>query len=359
MGSAEADSLFGQDGDDRIDGAAGNDLLSGGAGDDRLSGGLGADRLLGGAGDDILASWHLDEVDAYAGPTVGAGPSHLAGEAGDDTLYGMVAGDSLFGGTGNDMLTLLDTAILAEGGAGDDVVQGGLDSSGYLDGLMAEATVRGGAGNDLIRVWGADTDLFGDDGDDTIAAGDGDGSQIEGGAGNDLLLFSGDGGSTGLEGGAGNDTIRSWSTGDVADVGDGNHLNGGDGDDRIEQVYRDASTLTGGSGQDVFAVWSFDFDDLEAHEDTFGGEVSARAITIDDFDPAQDSLVLGTSTGSAPSFRIEMDPAARLARIYLTDPDFVADPDTPDDRAPEYLALRLTNIDAFDASMIRFERMAV
>ena len=53
-GSAQSNSLFGNDGANRLDGMQGNDTLSGGAGADTLSGGQGNDVLQGGAGADSL-----------------------------------------------------------------------------------------------------------------------------------------------------------------------------------------------------------------------------------------------------------------------------------------------------------------
>jgi len=355
VGSEAADTLSGEDGDDTLDGAAGNDLLSGGAGNDVIAAGAGQDSLSGGSGNDALYSWDISEYDDFLGSDDEAGPSQLSGDDGDDTLYGMVVGDSLFGGAGNDLLLIDEARITAEGGEGNDIFRFGPGAE-YLDGLRQNVTLRGGAGDDLLDLNGADQDLFGDDGNDTIIAYWGDGNVLYGGTGDDALSLGGDGGSGGLYGGEGNDTITSRSSGDLQDVGDGNLLSGGDGDDRIEQFYRDASTLRGGVGNDTFAVWDFDYDWRDAWDDEGWGEVSARAITIDDFNPAEDLLILGTADGTAPAYRIEMDSVAREARVYLVDPDFQPDPDFPEDTASEYLALLVTNIDAFDDSMLSFEQ---
>lgn len=51
---AQANSFYGEAGDDRIDGMGGNDFVSGGDGNDRLLGGSGADILVGGAGVDTM-----------------------------------------------------------------------------------------------------------------------------------------------------------------------------------------------------------------------------------------------------------------------------------------------------------------
>lgn len=51
LGTPQADTLVGNNGDDLINGRAGNDVLRGGAGQDHLIGGDGNDLLVGGQGD--------------------------------------------------------------------------------------------------------------------------------------------------------------------------------------------------------------------------------------------------------------------------------------------------------------------
>ena len=51
---AQANTFYGEAGDDRIDGMGGNDFISGGDGNDRLLGGSGNDILVGGAGADTM-----------------------------------------------------------------------------------------------------------------------------------------------------------------------------------------------------------------------------------------------------------------------------------------------------------------
>lgn len=77
--SAEDDSVFGFDGNDRIDSGAGNDIVYGGNGNDIIRANDGNDVLIGGAGNDILD-----------------------GGAGDDNLFGGAGADILEGGTGAD-----------------------------------------------------------------------------------------------------------------------------------------------------------------------------------------------------------------------------------------------------------------
>ncbi|MFF7706633.1 M10 family metallopeptidase C-terminal domain-containing protein [Pseudomonas sp. NPDC007930] len=64
-GGAEANSLYGDWGNDYLSGGAGNDTLDGNAGDDVLVGGLGADTLTGGAGSDRFV--FQSSADSYVG----------------------------------------------------------------------------------------------------------------------------------------------------------------------------------------------------------------------------------------------------------------------------------------------------
>jgi Ca2+-binding RTX toxin-like protein len=80
-GLGDVDYLYGREGVDTLRGGEGDDWLYGEGGNDDLFGGNGRDRLWGGAGDD-----------------------DLFGEAGNDSLYGESGLDTLSGGTDNDFL---------------------------------------------------------------------------------------------------------------------------------------------------------------------------------------------------------------------------------------------------------------
>ena len=110
--------------DQLIFGGAGNDTLHGGTGNDILSGGTSDDILYGGAGDDILYG--------------GAGHNQLYGGDGNDTLYAGNDGDHLYGGDGNDHLY---------GGTGSDFLDGGANTFASDHGGNH---LNGGAGNDLL-----------------------------------------------------------------------------------------------------------------------------------------------------------------------------------------------------------------
>ena len=331
-GTAGPDRFDGGDGDDLIRGAAGDDSLTGGNGADTLEGGLGRDRLLGGAGGDVLATQGLANLAQFNGPEPDA-PSLAFGGDGNDTIYAMSANDSVFGGNGSDRIELYADALQAFGGEGNDVFRSGL----FYAELTSNVTISGEGRADSIAFAGGDLRLFGGDGADSIAAGDGDGSIVDGGGGNDLILFDGDGASNGLRGGDGDDTIRSSSTGDIGNVGDGNILNGGGGNDRLEIEFRDASTLTGGDGADSFALWDKSQDQAPNADDF--------AVTITDFNPAVDRLLI-SNTGGNPLLRIENDTVTNTARVYVTD-GAATNPN-------ETLLLVLRDFSALDASMIRF-----
>lgn len=98
VGTAAADSIFGQETKDEILAREGNDVVEGNDGDDEIQGEDGQDRLRGEGGDDKLSGGrgtdHLDDSDDFFGP--GGQESTLP-----DT-------DELRGGRGKDLLAAVD-----------------------------------------------------------------------------------------------------------------------------------------------------------------------------------------------------------------------------------------------------------
>jgi len=166
-------------GADTIDAGGGAMLATGGAGDDLLLAGIGPAGLHGGEGEDTLIG-------------TDTGQAFLDGGAGDDSITGGVAAEMLEGGeheggaaAGNDTL---------EGGAGDDTLRGGYGAD-LLD---------GGEGNDVI-------DHLGHAGERIVAEHhefalhiDNDADTLQGGTGNDTLIFDR---ADHAEGGAGDDVF--------------------------------------------------------------------------------------------------------------------------------------------------------
>ncbi len=152
-GTANDDSLAGDEGDDLIRGFAGNDILEGFGGNDDLRGGAGNDVLYGDDGDDILNAGGGDDY-AYGGN----GDDILDAGDGDDSAYGGNGHDTLLGGEGNDLLVGDGGDDLIQGGPGIDALYGN-DGNDQLDGGDGVDFLRGRAGADLL-TGGAGRDYF-------------------------------------------------------------------------------------------------------------------------------------------------------------------------------------------------------
>lgn len=189
-GSAQGDTLWGDDSANVLMGLAGNDSFVGGGGDDKIFGGLGNDTLRGqGGADELDGGDGIDTVryDWDTGPVtvnlaLGTG---LGGSAEGDTLTNI---ENVFGSSQSDSLTgnELANVIWGDGGddgisanAGDDVLYGG-DGNDTLWGHSGNDTLNGDAGND---------DLAGHDGDDILVGGAG-ADDLDGGLGNDTADYS-------------------------------------------------------------------------------------------------------------------------------------------------------------------------
>src|SRR5262249_34798712 len=177
IGSAYADTLSGDDGDNALDGRGGENTLYGYGGADGLWGGDDDDRLYGG-----------DDADV------------LKGFGGNDVLDGGDEADQMWGGTGNDTYVVDD--------AGDVV------------------TEYAGEGIDTVDVW-IDHYTLGDQFENLVLAGTGGLS----GNGNDLdNAIMGNNGGNGINGGRGGDTLTGLGGDDNLDGGtNGDIMRGGDG----------------------------------------------------------------------------------------------------------------------------------
>lgn len=143
VGSAFADSLRGNTGDNSLFGGAGNDLLFGGTGNDRLDGGDGIDtatyagtgsgvtvdlsivgaQATGGAGSDTLVSIENIVGTNFNDTLKGnGGDNSLIGGLGADTIWGLGGNDQIDGGAGRDLILAGDGADRVVTGDGLDVV---------------------------------------------------------------------------------------------------------------------------------------------------------------------------------------------------------------------------------------------
>ena len=267
--------LIGGFGGNILSGLDGNDYIDGGAGGDTIHGGVGDDTLLGGAGNDTI--------------TGDDGNDYIDGGAGNDTISGGAGVNEIYGGDGSDHLTAGDEGDSLYGGAGNDTITGG-NGNDYLDGGAGNDTIVGGLGYDQV---------YGGDGNDTITLGDGDGSDADGGAGNDTInggagLDNIDGGSgyNILNGFGGNDVISGGSNTDIISGGDGNDtLTGGDGNDQIDGGAGN-DLIDAGSGNDIITMSAgLDYVDGGSGRNQLDASHMAAFVTVD--------LVAGTATSGA------------------------------------------------------------
>ena len=273
-GGTGNDTLSGDAGDDTLEGDEGNDALDGGEGIDTLIGSEGNDTLSGGGDDDYLEG--------------GTGHDHLKGDAGHDRLDGYWGQDSLDGGAGDDSLSGGDDNDTLSGGSGNDTLDGGVghdtadfsDSSGVVVNLSPDqdytntntatlidqaysvtaATAQDGYGTvDTLRTI---ENVIGSDDNDVLIGND-LANDIDGGAGDDVIVLSG--GRDRLNGGDGVDTLSSRFAPEAVtlDLQNGTVMVGlnqsnifnienaiGSDFDDVLKGSDDANILTGGEGSD-------------------------------------------------------------------------------------------------------------
>jgi len=185
-GTAFADRMTGDAGNNTLGGNAGDDTLAGAAGDDYLDAGDGNDSLVGGDGNDTLYS--------------GTGADTLDGGLGNDYYYAD-AGDTIVSDPGGfDTVSTASSWTLAPnlevlsiytgaagtfsgiGNASDNIItaSGWTQQTFVLSGLAGNDTITAGYGNDTLN---------GGDGNDLLNGGDGN-DVLTGGAGVDGFVFT-------------------------------------------------------------------------------------------------------------------------------------------------------------------------
>ena len=206
---------------------------------------------LDGTGDGTLGSWDGTPIIATDGDL-----HVVSGGQGDDVL---TAGDEaayLFGGEGNDSLAAGEGAVALFGGAGNDTLTGSDavradgTAAAYLDGGSGDDVILGGDANEVISGGEHASDVA--PGDDILSGGGGD-DAIRGGLGADTL-----------SGGSGDDVLDHYGNAEELviaeqnDFGwhidnDADRLDGGDGNDTL--IFDRADTATGGAGNDTFWLY--------------------------------------------------------------------------------------------------------
>lgn len=160
----------------------------------------------------------------------GSGKDQLQGGAGNDRLYGKAGNDILIGGNGNDLLSGAAGDDKADAGWGDDAVYGDAGND-TLFGWFGNDRIVGGTGNDEIDAGAGNDTVFGEAGNDEILGDTGD-DRIVGQAGDDKI--DAEAGNDTVFGEAGVDVIVGDTGNDVIAGGAGNDiLVGLAGDDRI------------------------------------------------------------------------------------------------------------------------------
>jgi Ca2+-binding RTX toxin-like protein len=343
IGSAFADTLTGNTGNNIISGLAGADTINGGDGNDTLDGGAGADAMDGGDGIDtvsyatssavvnvnldittsqdwgasgdtivnvekLIGSIYGDTLSAAtAGSTIhgGDGDDNINGNDGNDTLYGDAGADTFYAGDGDDTIYggLGDDTIFSQGGdnliiggAGADLFNGfsGTATATYVDSaaavnidLLTNTNTGGDAEGDMI--YGVQN-IIGSNFDDIIL-GNTFSNKLYGGGGNDLLAGIGYGGNH-MDGGDGIDIVSYADSYSVVNV----NLNittsqdWGASGDTIENV----ENLIGSAYSDILAAKStgsiihggdgYDTIDGAAGNDTLYGDEGNDSIYAGDGD---------------------------------------------------------------------------
>lgn len=222
-----------------------------------LLGGLVIGNLTDDDGDDASEESGRDLTGTEGDDMLGGGPNGdlLDALGGDDEVMGFLGDDTIDGGSGDDRLLGGEGQDQIDGGAGDDTVFAGAGDDAAV-GRAGADSIRGGDGADILDGGAGDDTVAGDDGDDLLSGGAGM-DTVRGGAGDDIL--------NGID----VDLETDQPTEQVRD-----RLVGEDGDDLLILGARDQGF--GGDGADVFSISS---------------EIGVgEAVSIEDFDPAEDRL---------------------------------------------------------------------
>lgn len=258
-GTANSDTIRGDDDDNILTGLAGDDLIEGNGGDDTIDAGAGNDTVRGGRGvDDISGGEGDDLFEVLSGEFI----DDIDGGEGDDTLdvSGLVEDGNVFDFTTGEM-----TQVVGEEASGSALTVETIVTNveNFVDGSGDSRILSSGTGTYQGRG-GNDTFLAGLLGDETL----------NGGAGNDSLdasLFEGDlsvdlvTGQTAVTGvrflnienivtGIGNDTIVGTDDANLLIGNSGrDSISGAGGDDTI-LGGRGRDEMLGGAGDDLYLV---------------------------------------------------------------------------------------------------------
>ncbi len=344
-GSAYADTLVGNFGNNVLDGGDGNDLLIGSIGADTLIGGSGTDTasyatmgnsvlvdLADSASNDLLAAGNvLEGIENVTGSNYedilygDGGDNRLQGLKGDDFLTGRQGNDTLMGDAGADTLSGDEGDDVLQGGAGDDTLTGGTGNDRLLGGA-GQDVMTGGDGNDSYEV-----DYFRDA---VIESADGGTDRVTSYLnyyalaqevevlilGNGAVFGQGNGLDNTVKGNALDNTLGGGSGADTLQgLGGNDKLSGGDGNDR----------LYGGAGHDMFSFentsggvdrimdWEHG-DQIQIAFETFGIDVSGGLDVVNGTSASSlttDGVFYNTVSGRLYTFDADSDTLTNIAII--------------------------------------------
>ena len=116
------------------------------------------------------------------------GDDEIYGGAGDDTINANDGNDTVYGGDGNDTIAGFAGNDIIYGGDGDDTLAGHGEAGNELGAIGDGSTLDGGAGNDILQGTIDDDILIGGEGDDLLVGYDGNDTYIiSTGGGNDII----------------------------------------------------------------------------------------------------------------------------------------------------------------------------
>ena len=266
MGTADSEVLEGTFGDDQITALEGDDTIVATGGTDHIDGGSGIDTI---DFSNFLRPIVVDIADAdYRFNALGSG--NLGTFENIENVIGTAQNDELIGNDSNNLLVGNGGVDLFHGSFGEDTLIGGEDLQGIVTYNRSPSEVNVNLNTGLNQGGHAEGDVLinirvlrGSNHNDTLTGLSDIGTELNGGAGDDLLiggdgddrLNPGDGDDT-IIGGAGDEVIFSFFGGLHADTGDG--------DDSI-LVLSDSHVieLDGGDGIDTLTVAAAEVD-LEA-----------------------------------------------------------------------------------------------
>lgn len=318
-GSAVANYLDGNDGNDNIVGGAGDDTIAGGSGDDTLDGGSGNDTVVysyaavdfdinlstGLAAGETITSFENAVGSTGANNIIGtSGANDLNGHDGDDTLDGGAGNDTLTGGDGADVFVLQagwDEDTISDFSLENDLIDLRSANLGFQDLTITQVGIdtllEYGAGNS-VTLLNVDASLVTYKNFIAVIQGTGNADLLEGNRFDDTIW-----------GAAGHDTIEGLAGNDILHGEDGDdYLYGGDGDDSIlggagSDLISGGfglDTLDGGAGTDTI-TYSYSAGDFDIN--LTSGNASNESIS--NFENVIGSEGANTITGSADANKLE------------------------------------------------------